>query len=160
MVAEVEPAELARLLDTAERPRAQNWSLRAAVTRYAQPQPQRSSDVIELLRRTESALRPHSKLFEREGPVVWRAVQADGDGDSDSDSDSDSDAIDPFVVELLRALVELDRLGDVLADWAVDRAVGRPDATVDAVVADVTARLERLGVQREERPRPTGGRRG
>jgi hypothetical protein len=158
MVAEVEPAELAQLLDTAERPRAQNWSLRAAVTRYAQPQPQRSSNMIELLRRIESALRPHSKLFEREGPAVWRAVQADGDGDSDADGDSG--AVDPFVVELLRTLVELDRLGDVLADWAVDRTVGRPDAMVDAVVADVTARLERLGVQREERPRPTGGRRG
>lgn len=150
MVAEVEPTELAQLLDTAERPRAQNWSLRAALTRYAQPQPQRASDFIELLRMIESALRPHSKLLEREGPAVWRAVQA-ADGSPD---------VDAVLVELLRALAECDRLGEALAAWAVDRVGERPDAMVDAVVADVGRRLEQLGVPREERPRPTGRGRG
>jgi hypothetical protein len=145
----VEPAELAQLLDAAERPRAQNWSLRAAITRYAQPQPQRASDVIELLRRIESALHSHSKLFEREGNAVWDAVRSEGD----------SGAVDAFVVDVLRCLVDIDRLGDVLAEWAVDRVGERPDAAVDDVVADVTGRLEALGVKREERPRPTGGRR-
>ena len=33
------PSEWARLLDFAERPRAHGWSLRAALTRYAQGQP-------------------------------------------------------------------------------------------------------------------------
>ena len=56
MSASIEPPELAALVDPAERPRAENWSLRAALTRYAQPQPQRASAVIELLRRTEAAL--------------------------------------------------------------------------------------------------------
>jgi hypothetical protein len=148
MVAEVEPAELAQLLDAAERPRAENWSLRAALTRYAQPQPQRASDVIELLRRIESALRPHASFFVREGTSVWSAVQ----------SDARSSAEDEFVVDVLRTLVELDRLGDVLATWAVDRAGERPDAAVDAVVEDVTSRLEHLGVQREERPPPANRR--
>jgi hypothetical protein len=148
MAAEVEPRELAQLLDAAERPRAENWSLRAALTRYAQPQPQRGSDIIELLRRIESALHKHSKLFERDGEAVWSAVQ----------SESASDAVDPFVVEVLQAMIELDRLGDALAEWAVARATDRPDAIVDSVVADVTARLERLGVRREERPRPTNRR--
>ena len=148
MVAEVEPAELAQLLDTAERPRTQNWSFRAALTRYAQPQPQRASEIIELLRRVESATHPHAKLFEREGNAVWNAINSDGA----------SGEVDTLVVEVLRALTELDRLGDVLARWAVDRAGERPDANVDAVVADITGRLERLGVQREERPRPTSRR--
>ena len=58
------------------------------------------------------------------------------------------------VVELLRAARELDSLGDVLAAWAVDISGDRPDAAVDAVIADVGERLERLGVPREERPRP------
>lgn len=148
MVAEVRPAQLAQVLDAAERPRAQNWSLRAALTRYGQPQPQRASAVIELLRRTDGAIRPHTKLLEQEGDAVWQAVQAPGE----------PQAVDASVVELLRAIVDLDTLGDALAEWAVDRAGERPDALVDAVVAEVTARLEGLGIQRDERPRPTGRR--
>ena len=41
-------------LDVAERPRSTGWSLRAALVRYAQPQPQRASDLIELVRRIRS----------------------------------------------------------------------------------------------------------
>jgi hypothetical protein len=148
MATEVEPAELAALLDAAERPRAQNWSLRAALTRYGQPQPQRASAVIELLRRIESALRPYAKAMERDGDAVWAALSPEGD----------AAGTDPFLLEVLRALAALDRLGDELAEWAVDRAGERPDALVDEVVGDVTRRLEALGVEREERPRPPAGR--
>ena len=149
MPAEVEPAELAKLLDAAERPRVHGWSLRAALTRYAQPQPQRASDVIELLRRIESALHPHSNLLERDGHAMWQGLR----------SEDDPEDVDSFVLQVLRALVELDRVGDALAGWAVERAGERPDAMVDAVVADVTRRLEALGVQREERPPPAARRR-
>lgn len=145
-VAQVEHVELARLLDTAERPRTRDWSLRAALTRYGQPQPLRASAVIELLRRIEAALRAHGKLFERDGDAVWQAIEGEP-GD-----------IDPGVVGLLRALSELDRLGDALALWAVDRQGERPDAAVDAVVTDVGRRLEVLGAPHEERPRPGRGR--
>ena len=145
MPPEVRPAELARLLDTAERPRAEGWSLRAALTRYAQPQPQRASAVIELLRRIEAALRPHTKRFEKEGPEVWAAVE----GAAGSDP----------VADVLRALQQLDALGDVLATWAVDRAGARPDDEVDAAVTALTARLEELGVPREERTGPPPGAR-
>ncbi|HUP84063.1 MAG TPA: hypothetical protein VM143_00215 [Acidimicrobiales bacterium] len=148
MTAQVEPAELAALLDVAERPRAEQWSLRAALTRYAQPQPDRASAVIELVRRIDSALRPHAKRLERDGPALWRAAT----GVAPADGGDDEAAT--FVAEVLRALVELDRLGDGLAAWAVDRAGERPDAVVDEIVGDVTARLERLGIEREERPRP------
>ena len=147
MPPEVRPAELARLLDTAERPRAEGWSLRAALTRYAQPQPQRASAVIELLRRLEAVLRPHAKRFEKEGPEVWAAVEG-GEGAG----------ADP-VADVLRALQQLDALGDVLATWAVDRAGERPDAAVDATVAALTVRLEELGVPREERTGPPPGAR-
>lgn len=136
----LEPPELAALVDAAERPRAANWSLRAALTRYAQPQPQRASAVIELLRRIESASKPHTKRFEREGPAVWAEVTGE------------APATDERLVGVLRALADVDRLGDVLAAWAVDRAGERPDGRVDEVVAGVTARLEALGVEREERP--------
>lgn len=145
MAVDVEPPELAAVLDVAERPRAQEWSLRAALTRYAQPQPERASALIELVRRTEGALRPFTKQLVRDGEVIWAAVAGE----------RTPDEADEFVVALLQATAELDRLGDALAVWAVERAGPRPDSLVDAVVADVTARLDALGVAREERVRPT-----
>src|SRR4051794_14501169 len=122
MPAEVEPPELAQLLDFAERPRVDDWSLRAAITRYAQPEPIRASAVLELVRRVEFGLKPHMKLVEGEGAALWAALQTD-----------DADADDGQIVGILRAMVELDGLGDVLATWAVDRAGERPDDAVDAV---------------------------
>ena len=131
MAAEVRPAALAAVLDVAERTRA--------------------SDLIELVRRIDSALRPHAKLLEREGPALWDAVAGAGGTPAGVD--------DERLVPLLGALVELDRIGDELSAWAVDAAPAeRPDEAVDAAVADVTARLEALGVAREERPRPPGAR--
>ena len=113
--------------------------MRAALTRYAQPQPQRASDVIEVVRRIESALAPHQKSLERDGAAA-------------------AGASDPFVVDVLGVAAELDRLGDLLASWAVDRVPARPDAEVDSVVADVAARLDALGVAREESGPPAAMR--
>lgn len=144
MPPELEPAELARLIDFAERPRVQDWSLRAALVRYAQGQPRRVSEVIELVRRLEFAIRPHLKSLARDGSAVWAALQSD-DGDSEAHA----------AVPLLRCMAELDRLGDVLAAWAADPTGDRPDAAVDETVAELSERLERLKVPREERQRPT-----
>jgi hypothetical protein len=137
MAAEVAPPELARLLDFAERPRAHDWSLRAALCRYAQPQPARVSEVLDLVRRIEFALSPYVKTIER-------------------------DADDPFVAGLLAAIVEVDRMGDVLAEWAVDRVPDRPDAAVDTATTEIARRLEELGVPHEDQSarrgrRPSGG---
>jgi hypothetical protein len=153
MPAEIEPPELARLIDFAERPRVDDWSLRAALTRYAQPQPQRASDVYELVRRIEFALRPQLASIARDGDDYWRTLQDDRPAGRD----------DP-VVELLRVIIDLDHLGDVLAAWAADPADPkhpRPDAAVDDATSAVGHRLEELGVPREEpRARPTRRDRG
>lgn len=155
-VSEIEPPELARLVDFAERPRVQDWSLRAALVRYAQPEPERTQQILELVRRIEFALRPHRKAIERGGPQIWSELQEDA-GQAGEHAE---------VVALLRPVVELDRLGEVLAEWAVDLAGERPDAEVDAVTSAVARQLDELGVQREEqRPRPGSappgrGRRG
>lgn len=66
------------LVDLAERPRASNWSMRAALTRYSQPQPQRASDVIELLRRIEAALAGGRAVDDLAGPMA----ALDGLGDT------------------------------------------------------------------------------
>jgi hypothetical protein len=150
MAAEVRPAELAARLDVAERARPSGWSLRAALVRYGQPQPQRASDLMELVRRIESALRPHAKVLEREGPAVWSAAHGDGDPEAD---------VDERLVALVRALGEIDGVAEQLSAWAVRASTDdRPDAAVDAVVGEVTGRLEALGIEREERPRPPGAR--
>ncbi len=149
MAAEVEPPELARLLDFAERPRVGDWSLRSALTRYAQPQPQRVSDVLELVRWLEFALRPQLKAVERDGAAYCQALQS-GDGSRPEP-----------VLELLRQMAELDRLGDVLAAWADDpHGTEPPDAAVDAVTSAVGGRMTELGVPREERQRPPRTSRG
>jgi hypothetical protein len=141
---EVEPPQLAQLLDVAERQRAENWSLRAALVRYAQPQPQRVSEILDLVRRIEGALRPHSKELERDGRALWDELQTGLSRDSSAG-----------LIELLRTIEVLDRLGDVLARWAIDITAERPDAAVDATIADVAQRLDALGVPREEQTRPT-----
>jgi hypothetical protein len=151
MPADVEPSQLAELLDFAERPRTHDWSLRAALVRYAQPHPQRVNDVLDLVRRTEWALGRQAAVIERNGQELWAALEIGADAPAPAQLTE--------VVELLRAAMELDRLGDVLAKWAVDITGDRPDAEVDRVLADVTQRLDRLGVPHEERPpraRPRG----
>ena len=140
MPAEIEPPELARLVDFAERPRTRDWSLRSALVRYAQPEPQRVNDVLELVRRVDAALGNNAAALGRDGPALWDALEHDG---------AEPDA---YVVGVLRAANELDALGEVLATWAIDRAGDRPNADVDRVVADVAERLDALGVPREERP--------
>ena len=145
MPAELQPPELARLVDYAERPRRDDWSLRAALVRYAQPEPQRVSSILDLVRRIEWALRPHQKLLERDGPALWAALDG-GDGPTTGP--------EAFVVELLRVTRELDELGDVVAEWAVDAGPERPDGVVDATITSVARHLDRLGVGREERVRP------
>jgi hypothetical protein len=138
--AEIEPPELARLVDFSERPRTDDWSLRAALVRYAVPQPQRVNDILVHVRRLEWALGQQSKRLDRDGAELWQALESGGDGDG--------------LVALLGAARELDGLGDVIVAWAVDRTGASPDAEVDAVVADVGARLDALGVPYEERPGP------
>jgi hypothetical protein len=141
---EVQPEALAELIEYAERPRVDDWSLRAALTRYAQPQPQRVSDVLDLVRRIEFAMGSHQRAIADDGPSLWVAVQSAEAGQPQSQT-----------VGLLLAMVDLDHLGDVLAAWAADPSGARPDATIDAVIADVTRRLDELGVPQEERQPPT-----
>jgi hypothetical protein len=142
---EIEPAGLAHLVDFAERPRTQDWSLRAALVRYAQPQPQRVNDLLDLIRRTQWALDRHVTVLQRDGAAVWEALEG---------VRPPSDREHAQVVELLRVAMELDRVGDVLAEWAVDIAGDRPDAAVDATIDAVDAQLDALGVPHEERTPP------
>ena len=139
MPAEIQPSELAQVVDFAERSRVGDWSLRSAQVRYAEGQPVRVSQLLEQVRRTETAFHALGKVLEKRGPELWAAV--DG-GEVSPDEER--------IVDLVRAAMELDGLGDKLATWADDRAGPRPDDAVDAVTADVQRRLDDLGLPREE----------
>lgn len=141
MPEDLQPPELADLVHYGERPRQGDWSLRSALVRYAQPHPRRVAAVLELVRRMEFGLHPHLKLLAKEGPAVWA-------GDAD-----------PYVVGLLDTMKRFDRLGDVLAAWAVDRTGPPPDAEVDAAIVEVVRRLDALGVPIEQRQGPPRGAR-
>lgn len=143
MPAEVEPPELARLLDYAERPRVDDWSLRAALCRYASPEPSRVGALIELMRRVDFGLQPHLKAIERNGPEVWTELTG---GQT------------RFELDLLRVVEAIDRYGDVIAEWAVDGKGDRPDAETDEVIRTVARRVEELQVPREEWERGPSGR--
>ncbi|HMC72186.1 MAG TPA: hypothetical protein VKJ07_23715 [Mycobacteriales bacterium] len=142
MAADIEPPELARLVDFAERGRTNDWSLRAALVRYAQPQPQRVNDILDLVRRVEWALDQHAAIIGRDGHGLQRELQ----------DDKRSSPQHASVIEVLRTAGQLDHLGDILAAWAVDRAGVRPDNEVDSIVSDVAHRLDALGIPHEERP--------
>lgn len=145
MPAELEPPELAARVDYAERSRAGDWTLRSSLVRYAESQPVRVSQVLELVRRLDAALHAHAKVLAKQGPAVWAAV--DGGGAPSAD-------VDPRLVGLLRVAGELDQLAEVMVAWALDRHGARPDAVVDATVASVSTELDGLGVAREERQGP------
>jgi hypothetical protein len=142
-VPDIQPPELASLLDFAERPRHGGWSLRAALTRYAQGQPRRVGDLLQLVRRIEAALAKESKSL---GPDVWARL-ADGSDDQ--------------LVGVLRCAQAIDAAGDALAVWAADPwEVEKPHAQVDEAIASVTASLDALGIPEEGPPdRPPSARR-
>lgn len=136
---------LAALVDLAERPRTEGWSFRASLVRYAQPEPMRVSRLLDLYRRLEFAVAEHLDELRADGDELWAAVEADAtDGE-------------PQVVGILRAMREIDAVGDDLAAWAVRREGERPDDAVDAVIDDLTTRLDELGVP-EQGPPPPGFR--
>jgi hypothetical protein len=141
MPEDLQPPELARLVDYAERSREGDWSLRSSLVRYAQPHPRRVAAVMELVRRMDFGLHPQAKLLQKEGPALWA-----GEGDA-------------YVVGLLDAMRVFDRLGDRLAAWAVDITGPAPDDEVDAAIIDVARRVEAIGVPVEQRGRPPRGAR-
>jgi hypothetical protein len=138
--AEISPPELARLVDFAERPRVDDWSLRSALVRYAQPEPQRVSDLLDVSRRVEWALSENGSAIERDGDAFWNALTKGGPPPDD------------FLAGVLEIAQQLDGLGDVIAQWAVDIDQPRPDAEIDRVVADAARNLDALKVPRQEPP--------
>ena len=132
MPAEVEPAELAQLIDFAERPHTENWSLarRWSATRHRNLE--RVNDLLALVRRIQRELDAQSTTLQRDGEEIWAALE----------HDTRSPDIAPLV-ELLDAAKEIDRLGDALAAWAVDISARVP--TTRSTLSSAMSRVAWIG---------------
>src|SRR4051812_6941007 len=154
-IADVQPVELAAVLDLVERPRVGGWSLRSALTRYAQPEPRRVSELLDLVRRIEVVLPGLVEVAAQYGPALWAAATSDA---TPVHSAAGGDDLSPFAVGLLQTMIEIDHLADTLATWADQWSLDRPNAAMDEVTEHVRAKLEALGVPEQERPAPPRGR--
>jgi hypothetical protein len=123
------------LLELADRPRVEGWTMASALTRYAQPRPELVGQVWEAMRRVLWALGPGAE-----------SAAAEGQGD--------------VAAAVLEAATRLDALGDVLATWAVDRAGDLPDAEVATAVEEANEVLDAAEVPHEPREGPPRGRAG
>jgi hypothetical protein len=96
--------------------------------------------LLDISRRVEWALAKNSAAIERDGDAFWNALANGGPPPDD------------FLFGVLEVAQQLDRLGDVIAEWAVDIDGPRPDAAIDRVVADAARNLDALKVPRQEPP--------
>lgn len=150
-VPEPQPAGLAALVDHAERPRAGDWSLRAALVRLAQFRPGLVRDLMEPIRRLDRALHAHRARLLADGPGLWAALTA---GEAPGDPEGER------IVALLQVAQDLDALADLVVAWAEDRSGPMPEDAVAGAATDVSRRLDELGVEREDSPGPAPARRG
>ncbi len=173
-----------RVAGYAESGRTDDWSLRSALVRFAQPEPVRAGAVLELVRRTDGALHPHLRLLESTevatDPALSAARLADDVRDGltrDARAVDLARVLDRFddgeeivaryaeiegvgdeelgLVPVLRVALVLDDLGDTLTTWAAHCSSGGPEAPpVDVVDAACARAFEWLAAAGV--PRETG----
>jgi hypothetical protein len=128
-----------RLVDYAESSRAGGWSLRSALVRFAQPEPTRASTVLELIRRTDGALKPHRRRLEAGDAPTHPGLDAGSFVDDGGHLVVGPDAervVDAPAADLARAVLRLPDGDAVVASYrdAVDG-----DPTFDAIPLLVVA---------------------
>lgn len=74
---EVTPDSTVSLLNFAESPRADDWTLRSALVRFAQAEPTRAGAVLELVRRCDAALHPLVRTVESHAVKCSRTMSFD-----------------------------------------------------------------------------------
>lgn len=180
--APAEPDSSVSLLNCAERSRTGDWSMRSALTRFAQPHPVRAARVLALVRRLDAALRHiarplglHPVTCDRKlSPVSLDRQPVEpypdtrvadlarlaaqlpaGIDDVLAAYESTTDPLsdtERSALPLLGVALRLDALADVLTDWAVSGPLDPPTDEVDHSCAEVLNELDRLGVPVEQGP--------
>ena len=106
------------LLQVAESPRTEDWTLRSALVRFAQPQPELSGAILESVRRSQAAIDPLARKLLVHGRVTDRQLSIASGGGLTPPVDPCPDARIADLARLARAGVD----GDVLFD-AYDAAL-------------------------------------
>jgi hypothetical protein len=129
-----------RLVDYAESSRAGDWSLRSALVRFAQPEPTRAGAVLELVRRTDGALKPHRRRLESASapshPDLGPGLLVAGDGGTLAIGADARRVLDAPAADLARAALRLEDGDDVVAAYT---AAAGDDPTFAAVPLLVVA---------------------
>ena len=138
------PDDGIRLVDYAESPRVDDWSLRGALVRYAQPEPARASAVLELVRRTDGALKPFARGLERAlGPTDPQLSPASFG--SDGFTPSPAVRVDIRVADLARLAVDAaDELDEIIAGYEEVAPLHDEERSALPLLA-VAVELDRLG---------------
>ena len=128
------------LVDYAESSRVGDWSLRSALVRFAQPEPTRAGAVLELIRRTDGALKPHRRLLESTAVPTHPSLGSDVlsvVGETVSVAADAARVLDARAADLARATLRLPDGEAVVAAYAAAEGVPQPelDAAVLLVVA-------------------------
>lgn len=169
------------ILNYAEAPRVDDWTLRSALVRLAQPHPLRSEAVLQLVRRLDAALKPVIRPLQHHGVHTQRSIPGGAQYIADTrlvDMAADPDLLAAYrdrvefddaelaSLHLVRLALELDRLADVMAAWAAAGPINPPLAEIDSTCAEVLKSMNDLGVPEEHRwegpqgPRGRSGGRG
>ena len=171
------------LVNYAESPRVDDWTMRSALVRFAQSEPVRASSLLELVRRLDTVLHHVARPLERRtvrcdrdlGPSFTAEPIAPYPDTRTADlarigralppeefatvlgsyaAEVDLDLEEHGALPLLAMALEFDDLAGRLTRWASDSAAGPPIVEVDDTCAEVRSRMDELGVPTE--PRPSG----
>ena len=176
------------LVNYAESPRTDDWTLRSALVRLAQSQPQLVADLLQRVRRLDAVLHHVARPLERQTVLCDRRLGLDTVDQAPAapypdtrladlvrladDAGEDGDVVieaylgavdlspeERGALPLLGIAFWFDRLADELVEWA---QVAPAPAPIDAVRATTNAaqrRMDELGVPVEQGP-PRRGRSG
>ena len=138
------PDDGIRLVDYAESSRAGDWSLRAALVRYAQPEPARASAVLELVRRTDGALKPFTRVLQG-AEVPTEPGLAPGSFDGGRVVPSSRARVDTRAADLARVAARHPAAFDrVLAEYEAADELADDERTAVPLLA-VAVELDALG---------------
>lgn len=174
------------LLNYAERPRRNDWTLRSALVRLAQSQPQLVADLLTRVRRLDAVLHHVARSLESHTVPCDRGLTVDTFDNAPADPYPDARVADltrlaasaadrgDVVIEayvevidltpeeraalpLLTVALAFDQLADSVVAWAEIAPAPAPVDEVRAVIGMTQRRMDDLGVPVEEGP-PRRGR--
>lgn len=176
------------LLNYPEAPHTGDWTLRSALVRLAQPEPERVAALLQVSRRLDAAIHHVARALERHPVVCDRAVDPADPSAPGTEPVPDAriadvarlvaaglderevaagygsvsplDREERLALPLLAVAVELERLAIRLAEWAAAGPEHPPVEEVDRVTSWARARIDELGVPEETGPPPGARSRG